>query len=130
MVTYESEYAALEQKCRAQAKQIAALEQRVKKLEAERDNLKADAQKILESRAKVSLEIIDLRAENDRLQARLKEQADAYSELIAQLHRDVAERDREIERLRGALESIAANTCCDKCQEAALVAKRALGGGE
>ena len=32
----------------------------------------------------------------------------------------------EIERLREALQSIAANTCCDKCQEAALVAKAAL----
>jgi hypothetical protein len=31
-----------------------------------------------------------------------------------------------IARLRRALESIAANSCCDKCQEAALVAKAAL----
>jgi hypothetical protein len=29
-------------------------------------------------------------------------------------------------RLERALQSIAANTCCDKCQEAALVAKKAL----
>ena len=28
--------------------------------------------------------------------------------------------------LREALESIAKNTCCDKCQEAALVARKAL----
>jgi chromosome segregation ATPase len=35
MVTYESEYAALEQKYRAQVKLIAAFEQRVKALEAE-----------------------------------------------------------------------------------------------
>lgn len=33
---------------------------------------------------------------------------------------------RENERLREALESIAANACCDRCQEAALVAKAAL----
>jgi hypothetical protein len=32
----------------------------------------------------------------------------------------------EIQRLRSALQSIADNTCCDGCQEAALVAKRAL----
>ena len=32
----------------------------------------------------------------------------------------------ENERLREALESIAANACCDRCQEAALVAKAAL----
>jgi hypothetical protein len=31
------------------------------------------------------------------------------------------------ERLKAALQSIASNTCCDKCQEAALVARRALG---
>lgn len=28
--------------------------------------------------------------------------------------------------MRSALESIAANTCCDKCQEAAAVAKKTL----
>jgi len=33
----------------------------------------------------------------------------------------------EIEKLRAALRSIAANTCCDRCQEAALVARAALG---
>ena len=32
----------------------------------------------------------------------------------------------EVERLREALKSIAANACCDRCQEAALVAKAAL----
>lgn len=32
-----------------------------------------------------------------------------------------------IERLDAALRSIAANTCCDSCREAALVAKEALG---
>ena len=31
-----------------------------------------------------------------------------------------------IEELEAALRSIAANTCCDKCQEAALVAREAL----
>lgn len=36
----------------------------------------------------------------------------------------------EIERLREALKSIAANTCCDNCQEAALVARAALRGDE
>ena len=37
-----------------------------------------------------------------------------------------AERDT----LRAALSSIASNTCCDKCQEAALVARAALAGGK
>jgi hypothetical protein len=32
----------------------------------------------------------------------------------------------EIERLREALQSISNNTCCDNCQEAALVARAAL----
>lgn len=34
----------------------------------------------------------------------------------------------EIERLHQALTSIARNTCCDRCQEAALVARNALEG--
>lgn len=38
----------------------------------------------------------------------------------------VAHLKAENERLREALESIAANACCDKCQEAALVARAAL----
>ncbi len=33
----------------------------------------------------------------------------------------------ENERLRAALGSIARNSCCDNCQEAALVARAALG---
>ena len=33
----------------------------------------------------------------------------------------------DVAPLRKALESIAANTCCEKCQEAALVARKALG---
>lgn len=36
--------------------------------------------------------------------------------------------EAELSRYRSALESIAKNTCCDKCQEAALVAKSALKG--
>ena len=36
----------------------------------------------------------------------------------------------EIERLRAALRSIAANACCDSCREAALVARKALEGKE
>ncbi len=35
---------------------------------------------------------------------------------------------KRIEALEKALRSIAANTCCDKCQEAALVARAALEG--
>ena len=34
-----------------------------------------------------------------------------------------------IVELQEALQAIAANTCCDRCQEAALVAKEALLGG-
>lgn len=32
----------------------------------------------------------------------------------------------EVERLRATLESIAANTCCDNCREAGLVARSVL----
>ena len=33
-----------------------------------------------------------------------------------------------IEKLEAALRSIAANSCCDSCREAALVARKALEG--
>lgn len=36
--------------------------------------------------------------------------------------------DERIAELEAALSSIARNTCCDRCQEAALVARAALGG--
>ena len=36
----------------------------------------------------------------------------------------------EVQRLRAVLESIAKNTCCEGCQEAALVARAALKGPE
>jgi hypothetical protein len=42
-------------------------------------------------------------------------------------YQDLVDCIEENEKLREALESIAKNTCCDKCQEAALVAKAALG---
>jgi hypothetical protein len=51
-----------------------------------------------------------------------------YSEVsIRRIMRDAAD---EIENLRAALRSIAANTCCNRCQEAALVARAALGEKE
>lgn len=37
---------------------------------------------------------------------------------------------KRIKTLKAALESIAANTCCDNCQEAARVARAALGEKE
>ena len=36
----------------------------------------------------------------------------------------------EIKRLREALQSIANNSCCGTCQEAALIARKALGEKE
>ena len=48
-------------------------------------------------------------------------------EEIGQLLLDaIKPRDEEIVKLRAALESIAKNTCCDGCQEAARVAAGAL----
>jgi len=41
-------------------------------------------------------------------------------------HSIASEAADRIEALEKALRSIAANTCCDKCQEAALVARAAL----
>ena len=55
--------------------------------------------------------------------------ADDYAALndyaaLVQMERDSAR--AEVERLRAALASIAANTCCDSCREAALVAQAAI----
>lgn len=50
------------------------------------------------------------------------------AEWEGKMAREAAEDRAEIKALRAALESIATNTCCDKCQEAALVAKAALSG--
>jgi hypothetical protein len=50
-----------------------------------------------------------------------------YWEVQADMwHQNWKEADDEIEKLREALRSIASNTCCDRCQEAALVARAAL----
>ena len=42
--------------------------------------------------------------------------------------RNAFEAAHRIEKLEAALRSIAANTCCDSCREAALVARKALEG--
>ena len=39
-------------------------------------------------------------------------------------------KDDRIAELEAALSSIARNTCCNRCQEAALVARAALAGGK
>ena len=46
--------------------------------------------------------------------------------LITVIAAALTEARAEGDRMKKALESIASNTCCDKCQEAALVAKKAL----
>lgn len=53
-----------------------------------------------------------------------KASLDIEQKLVDQL----ASAHRRIEALEAALRSIAANTCCEKCQEASLVARAALEG--
>ena len=60
-------------------------------------------------------EIERLTADNERLTATAFQAQNAATDLAYRY-----------QRLREALESIAANACCDRCQEAALVAKAAL----
>ena len=69
--------------------------------------------------------------DNERLRERLLQAETDYE--LARVARRAAEADNK--RLRGeklqliaTLQSIASNTCCDKCQEAALVARAALAG--
>ncbi len=66
----------------------------------------------------------------------LKEAADTIEQLRGQVeferecrngsYADLEKQDAEIKRLRDVLQSISNNTCCDNCQEAALVARAAL----
>ena len=74
----------------------------------------------------------------DREKAGWKTAIDKLAADLAQAQADVRRLTEEKEhwtyerykQMREALESIAKNTCCETCQEAALVAKRALAGGE
>ena len=59
---------------------------------------------------------------------RLREQAEFERAFLRRALDELQKQDADIERLREALESIADNTCCDGCQEAALVARKATGG--
>jgi hypothetical protein len=89
------------------AAHIEALEQRVKGLEDELSKVDCggpSSQPCKYDPPCLVCHAMQLKAENERLQARLKEQADQYQELIAQLHRDVAERDGEIKRLKNKWE--------------------------
>ena len=47
-------------------------------------------------------------------------------EAEARARKFVAEKDDRISKLEAALRSISANTCCETCREAALVAQKAL----
>lgn len=80
----------------------------------------------------VSAVLKDLRrqhAEIEVLTAKVKAREDeilTHSEAVYEATKLLSEEREKNERLREALESIAANACCDRCQEAALVAKAAL----
>jgi len=66
----------------------------------------------------------------------LRDAADTIEQLRGQVeferecrngaYADREKQDAEIKRLRDVLQSISNNTCCDNCQEAALVARAAL----
>lgn len=65
--------------------------------------------------------------------AELERERDGIEQDYLRRHKDAVDRfeenallTAEVMTLREALESIAANTCCDRCQEAALVAAAAL----
>jgi hypothetical protein len=53
-------------------------------------------------------------------------EADHIECLVVKLADEVERLRAEGERLRAALQSIAKSTCCDRCNEAALVAREAL----
>lgn len=69
-------------------------------------------------------EIEWLRAKNKSL----FEEVERIDDLFLSREKTLFTQRREIERLRNALTSIASNTCCGGCQEAARVARNALAG--
>lgn len=69
------------------------------------------------------------RAENEELRANWDMEIDSVAEhirLLGDRTQELKVAETRIEALEGALKSIANNTCCTTCQEAALVARRAL----
>lgn len=70
--------------------------------------------------------IEDLQAKLAAAEAAEKEHGAYSRERFLALHEKLEAAERRITGLVAALESIAANTCCDRCQEAALVARAAL----
>ena len=50
----------------------------------------------------------------------------AYPSACLRDQRRIAELEEKVKRLQDGLKSIADNTCCKPCQEAALVAKQTL----
>lgn len=123
--------------------QCLAYQQELSTLRAERD--KQSEARLGQQRYITQLEknesvavkiIIDLRAENKRLQARLTEQADEFGRQIQSLHFDVAARDGEIVRLRDVLQKISVWGCSGHCVDLCgskcpcCMAEEVLGGGE
>lgn len=60
----------------------------------------------------------------------LESERESYKNTANQLAERVAKAEAERDVLKAALKSIANNTCCCKCQEAALVAKATLAARE
>jgi hypothetical protein len=102
MVTYESEYAALEQKYRAQVKLIAAFEQRVKALESENGNMDSMYQdRMLDLEAKLHKHY---EAELSTLRAEIKSKvAERVAEFRAEVEGEMDALRAENERLQKAI---------------------------
>jgi len=74
---------------------------------------------------KFDSDAIALRDAADTIE-QLRGQVDFERECREGTYADLEKQDAEIKRLREVLQSISNNTCCDNCQEAALVARAAL----
>jgi outer membrane murein-binding lipoprotein Lpp len=123
---------------------IATLEQQVRWLEEQRDEFRDQYIAAKHHRAEIEL----------ALTVKLERQKGKAERRVEKLYREIFRLDRcvwrcqdilaperrpalsviqvpkRVQKWREALESIAANTCCDRCQEAALVAKEALELGD
>jgi hypothetical protein len=63
---------------------------------------------------------------NNRLECGCERGRDCTKTTMCRVQRELEDSASELDQYRSALESIAKNSCCEPCQEAALVAQKAL----
>lgn len=123
---FESEPLYTESQILAATKPLEAENQRLRMALADTEALEIGTgercEQLRQQLAAANAEIERLKSENE---THWSNGAD-FTNHIIKLEQQLAASQLREQQYREALESIAANTCCDRCQEAALVARNAL----